>query len=204
RFFLDYHLATSDLTVRLGREANVRVHGAIETDDWEITLAETGLETMTGGRIKAVERYVEGDDFLLTYGDGVSDVDVADLLRFHGTHGLRGGGGPSPPPGRFGELHRGGGRVTSFSEKPSAAPGYVSGGFFVFKREFFARLSGEASQTLEREPLHELAADGELVAYRHEGFWQCMDNSRDYQHLNQMWAEGRAPWLRPRQNRLAA
>jgi len=94
--------------------------------------------------------------------------------------------------------------VTHFSEKPSSAPGYVSGGFFVFKREFFSRLSGDPAQTLEREPLHALAADGELVAYRHEGFWQCMDNSRDYQHLNQLWAEGRAAWLRPRQSRLAA
>jgi glucose-1-phosphate cytidylyltransferase len=204
RFFLDYHLAAADLTVRLGSEPDVHLHGHSELDDWEVTLAETGLETMTGGRVKAVERYVEGDDFLLTYGDGVSDVDVTELLRFHRQHGRIGTVTAIRPPGRFGELQLEGGRVASFSEKPSTAPGYVSGGFFVFKREFFARLSGEASQTLEREPLHELAADGELVAYRHEGFWQCMDNSRDYQFLNQLWAEGRAPWLRPRRSRLAA
>src|SRR6185369_17242257 len=108
------------------------------------------------------------------------------------------------PPGRFGELQIDGGRVSRFSEKPIAAPGYVSGGYFVFKREVFARLSGDPAQILEREPLHELAADGELVAYRHEGFWHCMDNSRDYQHLNQLWAEGQVAWARPRQGRRAA
>jgi glucose-1-phosphate cytidylyltransferase len=203
RFFLDYHLAHADLTVRIGRRSDVVIHER-DIDDWEIVLAETGLETMTAGRIKAVQPYVEGDDFLLTYGDGVSDVDVADLVRFHRRHGRVGTVTAVRPPGRFGELQIDAGRVARFSEKPAAAPGYVSGGFFVFKREFFARLSGEPSEVLEREPLWQLAADGELAAYPHDGFWQCMDNSRDYQHLNDLWAAGDAAWLPPRERRRAA
>jgi glucose-1-phosphate cytidylyltransferase len=204
RFFLDYHLAHADLTVRLGRTSDVTIHDAGECDDWEVVLAQTGEGTMTGGRVKAVERYIEGD-FLLTYGDGVSDVDIPDLVRFHRRHGRLGTVTAVHAPGRFGEMQLDeDSRVAQFSEKPPVSPGLISGGFFVFQREFLSRLSHDPSLILEHEPLRQLAADGELAAYTHSGFWQCMDNSRDHQLLNELWNTGRAPWVRRPQRIRAA
>jgi glucose-1-phosphate cytidylyltransferase len=197
RFFLDYHLHGADLTVDLGKDTPFRIRGGHCSENWEITLAETGLETMTGGRIKAVERYLDGDDFLLTYGDGVSDVDIGALIDFHRRQGRIGTVTAVHAPGRFGEMELDGPIVTDFSEKPPASPGWISGGFFVFKREFLDRLPDDPGLILEREPLWSLARDGELAAYPHHGFWQCMDNSRDYHLLNQLWSEKKAVWLAP-------
>jgi glucose-1-phosphate cytidylyltransferase len=207
RYFLDYQLALSDFTVRLGAGTSVQLHRPGDVEDWEVTLAETGLATMTGGRVKAVEPYLDGDEFLLTYGDGVSDVDLTALVAFHRRHGRVGTVTAVHAPGRFGEMDVDGDVVTQFSEKPPVSPGWISGGFFVFRRDFLDRLPDDPELILEREPLHRLAAEGELAAYRHEGFWQCMDNSRDFQHLNQLHAEGRAAWLAgppPAQSRRAA
>jgi glucose-1-phosphate cytidylyltransferase len=197
QFFLDYHLAHGDLSVHLGRHNSVKVMSRPDCDDWEVTLAETGEDTMTGGRVKSVERFLDGDHFLLTYGDGVSDVDITRLMEFHRQQGRLGTVTAVHSPGRFGEMDLSGPEVTQFAEKPAVTPGWISGGFFVFRREFLKRLSGDPSQILERGPLMDLAADGELAAYRHEGFWQCMDTSRDYQYLNQLWSEGKAKWLPP-------
>lgn len=197
RFFLDYHLHGADLTLDLGEESSCRIRGGHCQENWEVTLAETGLDTMTGARLKAVEPFIEGDNFLLTYGDGVSDIDVNDLLDFHRRHNRIGTVTAVHAPGRFGEMELDGPIVTDFSEKPPLTPGWISGGFFVFKREFLDLLSNDPGLILEREPLRQLARDGELAAYPHRGFWQCMDNSRDYQHLNQLWDEKKAVWLTP-------
>ena len=187
RYFLDYHLAGADFSLRLGRPAEARVHGADTAEDWHVTLAETGLDAMTGCRVKRAEKYVTGDTFLLTYGDGVADVDVRRLLAFHQAHGKVGTVTAVQPPGRFGELELEGRRVAEFSEKPLLARGRISGGFFVFGRAMFDRLEDDPALVFEHEPLMRLARDGELMAYPHDGFWHPMDSSRDYQFLNDLW-----------------
>jgi glucose-1-phosphate cytidylyltransferase len=194
RWFLDQHLSGADFTCRLGEPDGVEIHDSGACERWKVTFAETGLNAMTGCRVKRVEKYVRGDTFLLTYGDGLSDVDIHDLVRFHRRHGRVGTVTAVRAPGRFGEIDIEGQQVVNFQEKPTYAPGRISGGFFVFNREFFARLSDDESLVLEHAPLMGLARDGELAAYLHDGFWHPMDNSRDYHHLNGLWARQEAPW----------
>jgi glucose-1-phosphate cytidylyltransferase len=196
QYFLDYNLAGSDITVELGCGGGARIHSTPQGEDWEVTLVETGLHTMTGGRVKRVEKYIDGDEFLLTYGDGVSDVDVHTLVDYHRRHGGIGTVTAVQPPGRFGEIDLDGTRVVEFNEKPPQSPGRINGGFFVFRREFLDRLGDDPGLVLERRPLFDLARDGQLHAFPHDGFWQCMDNSRDYHLLNQLWDGGQAPWHR--------
>ncbi len=203
RWFLDYHLASADFSFALGRPECVKVHSG-RCEDWRVTFAETGLQAMTGCRVKRIEKYVSGDDFLLTYGDGVGDVDIGELLRFHRQHGRVGTVTAVRAPGRFGEIEIHGRQVASFQEKPVHAPGRISAGFFAFRREFFDRLADDEALVLEHGPLTGLARDGELMAYPHDGFWHPMDNSRDYQHLNSLWASGEAPWASGKQPRRAA
>ncbi|MGB8931149.1 MAG: glucose-1-phosphate cytidylyltransferase [Anaeromyxobacteraceae bacterium] len=195
-FFLNYKAMTSDLTVTLGQHGAVELNGHHDEEDWRVTLAETGEETMTGGRVAAVRKYVEGDEpFLLTYGDGVSDVDVGESIAFHAQHGRVATVTAVRPPGRFGEMMIDGGRVTEFNEKPQATEGFINGGFFVLDgRRIWDYLGDKASTIFEREPLRRLAADGQLVAFPHTGFWQPMDTSREYGMLNDLWATGKAPW----------
>jgi len=194
RYFLDYHLANSDFSFLLGAPEERTLHGTIPEEDWQVTLADTGLETMTGCRVKRIERYVKGDEFLLTYGDGVSDVNLRQLVEFHRGHGKIGTVTAVRPPGRFGEIDLEGHQVTEFNEKPLLARGRISGGFFVFKRRIFERLRDDPGLILEHGPLIQLARDGELMARPHDGFWQPMDNSRDYSYLNELWDNGNAPW----------
>ena len=195
-FFLNYKAMTADLTVTLGQHGAVEVDGRHDEEDWRVTLAETGEETMTGGRVAAVRRYVEGDEpFLLTYGDGVSDVDVGATIAAHRKHGKVATVTAVRPPGRFGEMLIDDGRVTEFNEKPQTSEGFINGGFFVLDGRKVWRYLGEDPKTiLEREPLRGLAADGQLVAYPHTGFWQPMDTAREYGMLNDLWAAGKAPW----------
>jgi glucose-1-phosphate cytidylyltransferase len=194
RYFLDYHLFVNNFSLRLGEPNSVRVHGRAVTEDWQITMVETGARAMTGARIKRIERFIDGDSFLMTYGDGVADVDVHQLLRFHRSHGKLGTVTAVKPPGRFGELDLAGDRVAEFVEKPQNAGGWISGGFFVFQRELFDRLPNHENLVLENEPLKQLSASGELMAYRHPGFFHPMDSSKDFRFLNELWDEGRAPW----------
>ncbi len=200
-FFLNYRAMTTDLTVRLGQERAVEFHAAgnaasAAEEDWNVTLAETGEETMTGGRVAAIQRYVANDDlFLLTYGDGVCDVDIGALIRFHRAHGKVATVTAVRPPGRFGEMGLSGDLVSEFNEKPQATEGYINGGFFVFDaKRAFSYFGTNPKTVLEREPMQRLAKDGELVAYRHQGFWQPMDTLREYLLLNDLWAQGKAPW----------
>ena len=192
-YFLNYEAMNNDFTICLGRQHRVTYHDAHKEQDFHVTLADTGLETMTGGRVKRVEGYIEGDTFMVTYGDGVADVDLRALLDFHHSHGRLATVTTVRPISRFGVLEVGeDGGVTSFAEKPQL-DGWVSAGFFVFNRKFFDYLEGEDC-FFERAPLERLAAEGQLMAYRHEGFFFAMDTYREYEYLNQLWSSGQAPW----------
>lgn len=195
-FFLNYRAMTNDVTVHLGREQGVEIHGHHQEENWSVTLAETGEDTMTGGRVAAIRPWVQNDDlFMLTYGDGVSDVDIGQLVEFHRSHGKIATVTAVRPPGRFGEMSMTDNLVREFNEKPQSAEGFINGGFFVFDtKRVWDYLEGGPSEVFEKEPLRKLAADGQLVAFHHTGFWQPMDTYREYMLLNELWAGGKAPW----------
>jgi glucose-1-phosphate cytidylyltransferase len=194
-FFLNYEARTRDVTVRLGAPQAVEFHGSHGERDWTVTLAETGLDAMTGARVARARRYVDGDEFMLTYGDGVGDVDLDKLLAFHRAHGRVLTVTGVRPPGRFGEIMSAAdGRVTEFNEKPQATAGVISGGFFVCNRRLFDYLPEREDLVFEQEPIRKLVADGQLMVYAHEGFWQPMDTHRDWLLLNGMYERGQAPW----------
>ena len=192
-YFLRYREQIADLTVRLGDPGPPTFHTNGE-EDWEVTLAETGLDTGTGGRIHRVRQYVDTDTFILTYGDGLGSVDIDALVDFHRSHGRIGTVTGVHPTSRYGEMKVADGVVTDFDEKPSTAEGYVSGGFFVFQREFFDYLDDDPELMFERAPLQQLARDGELAVFPHSGFWMGMDTFREFTELNRLWAAGDAPW----------
>jgi glucose-1-phosphate cytidylyltransferase len=195
-FFINYQAMTADVTISLGRNGTLQLHSPPVEEDWVVTLAETGEDTMTGGRVAAIRRYVEPDGtFLLTYGDGVSDVSIPELLAFHERHGKVATVTAVRPPGRFGEMRIEGGQVTQFNEKPQATEGFINGGFMVCdSRRIWDYVGANRQTVFEREPLQRLAAAGELQAYPHTGFWQPMDTPREYGLLNDLWASGKAPW----------
>ena len=183
RYFLDYHLLTSDITVKLGKRDELHVHGRGQDDhdvDWSVTMVDTGTQAMTGARIARARRHIEGERFMLTYGDGVCDLDLKKLEEHHRRHG------------KLATVQ--GERVARFAEKPSASGGYINGGFFVFERGFLDYLATDDDCILESKPLERAAAEGQLHMYPHDGFWHCMDTLRDVNHLNELWASGHAPW----------
>jgi len=192
-YFYHYKMRNSDFTVEL-RSGNIEIHDLKEKSDWKVTLVDTGKNTMTGARVKKIEKYIKGNTFLLTYGDGLADVNIKDIVKFHKKSEKIGTVTGVYPPSRYGELKAAGNRVASFAEKPQSYTRPINGGFFVFEREFFDYLPDREDSILEREPLEKLAADGELSFFEHRGFWQCMDTYRDYQHLNELWEKGKAPW----------
>jgi glucose-1-phosphate cytidylyltransferase len=163
-------------------------------EPWKITLVDTGDETMTGGRVKRIQRYIGDETFMLTYGDGVADINIHELVNFHRKHGKDATLTATQPQGRFGALDLdGNNRVLSFREKPSAEGAWINGGFFVMEPAVFSYIEGDRT-VLEREPLENLTKDGELIAYRHKGFWQPMDTIRDKNHLENLWLAEKAPW----------
>jgi glucose-1-phosphate cytidylyltransferase len=194
-YFLNYEAMNNDFTVCLGRQHAIHFHSGHAEQDFRVCLAETGQDTMTGGRLKRAARYVDSDVFMLTYGDGLADLDISALLKFHRSHGKLATVTSVRPVSRFGVVDLDGqGRVSHFAEKPKA-DGWTSAGFFVFDRKFLDYLEDEGDDCiLERRPLERLAADGELMAYRHDGFFFAMDTYREYQYLNELWAAGKAPW----------
>jgi glucose-1-phosphate cytidylyltransferase len=194
QYFLNYRTIANDFTVTLGQPPNVALVDEDDDVDWTVTLAETGLNTMTGARVKRVEKYLNGDTFMLTYGDGLADIDIGALLRFHRQAGRLVTVTGIHPPSRFGEMYVSGNLVTKFTEKPQVSEGVVNGGFFVCERSFLDYLSADESCVLEQDPLKRVAADGQLAVYMHEGFWQCMDTFREYELLTRLWEEDRAPW----------
>lgn len=190
-YFANYFLHTSDVTINL-RENKLTVHRS-ESEDWKVTLIDTGVDTMIGGRIKRAIPYIEGDAFCLTYGDGVADVDINALVDFHRSHGRLATVTAAQPPGRFGALVLDGARVERFQEKPVGDEGWINAGFFVLSPRVADYIEGD--QTIwEREPLERLAKEGELMAYLHRGFWQPMDTLRDKRQLEELWQSGSAPW----------
>jgi glucose-1-phosphate cytidylyltransferase len=193
-YFLNFEAHQSDVTVELGKHGSVTCHGDLAETGWNVTLVNTGTHAQTGARVKRAARYVEGDRFMLTYGDGVADIDIAALLAFHERAGTIGTVTGVRPSSRFGELLTDGPKVVSFSEKPRTHTGLINGGFFVFERRFFDYLDDHDGCILERDPLERLARDGQLSVYHHDGYWQCMDTQKDVQHLNQLWEKGDAPW----------
>jgi glucose-1-phosphate cytidylyltransferase len=191
-FFANYFLHTADVTIDIANN-EMEVHHA-RTEPWRITLVETGANTMTGGRLRAIRPYLTaGEPFCFTYGDGVADIDVAALLAFHASHGLRATITAVSPPGRFGALEFDMHKVTNFREKPAGDGGVINGGFFVADPSVLDLVSGP-EVIWEAGPLEALATGGELAAYRHEGFWQPMDTLRDKIYLDSLWNEGKAPW----------
>jgi glucose-1-phosphate cytidylyltransferase len=192
-YFLNYEAANNDFTICLGSRGQIEYHGAHTEQNFRVTVADTGHDTMTGGRIKRIERYIDDDIFMVTYGDGLSDVNFAELLAFHRRHGKLATVTAVQPTSRFGVLEVDDvGGVRSFAEKPKLE-GFTSAGFFVFHRRVFDYLHGDDC-TLEQEPLERLAGEGQLMAYRHPGFWYAMDTYREYKQLNEMWASGKPPW----------
>lgn len=192
-YFLNYEAMHSDVTVQLG-SSKIESHGNHQESDWTVTLAETGEASLTGARVKRIERFIQDDAFLLTYGDGVGDIPIDRLLAFHRQHGKLGTMTAVRQPSRFGTVVAQDSQVVKFLEKSSQGQGLVNGGFFVFQREFFDYLSDEDGCVLEREPLERLARDGQLMMFEHAGYWQCMDTYRDWQVLDEAWCQGRAPW----------
>jgi glucose-1-phosphate cytidylyltransferase len=192
RWMLEYSSLQGDLTVSF-KDGEVKVLEG-EREDWTVSLVDTGVATMTGGRIKRLAPHVGAQTFMVTWGDGVADLDVPKLLDFHRGHGKLATVTAVRPPARFGELTLDDeGTVTTFAEKPQLAEGWINGAFFVLEPGVFDYIDGDMSQW-EREPLERLAAEGQLMAYRHEAFWQCMDTLRDKVLLEQLWASPQPPW----------
>lgn len=191
RYFLDYYNLNGSISIDFSN-GKVKVHNK-ECEKWLVHLVDTGPETNTGGRVKRLESWVGDETFMLTYGDGVSDIDLANLVRFHRSHRGLATVTAVRPPARFGGLLLEGESVPRFTEKPLAAEGWINGGFFVFEPGFFEYLRGD-STSLESDALEHLAADGKLAAYKHEGFWQCMDTLRDVRTLEALWQTATPPW----------
>ncbi len=190
-YFANYFLHMSDVTFDIAKNKMEVHHNDVEP--WRITLVDTGEDTMTGGRLKRIKDYVNQEDFCFTYGDGLGDVDISKLINFHRTSGRLATVTATQPPGRFGALKLDGRRVTGFSEKPQGDGGWINGGFFVLSPQVIQYIDGD-STIWERQPMERLAAEGQLSAYVHTGFWQPMDTLRDKNHLEDLWSSGRPPW----------
>ena len=191
RFFLDYYTLKGNMSIDLAT-------GEIETKDresenWKVNLIETGANSMTGGRIKRIETHLKDATFMVTYGDGVGDIDIKKLLEFHKSHGKLATVTAVRPPARYGELLFNEDDTVNFSEKPQTGEGWINGGFLVFEPKVLDYLTGDSS-VMEKDALENLAKEGELVAYKHYGFWQCMDTIRDKNYLESVWQKGDAPW----------
>ncbi len=190
-YFANYALHTADVTFDL-RRGEMEVHRS-ETEPWRVALIDTGEQTMTGGRLQRVLPFLDGGPFCFTYGDGVADIDLKALIDFHNSHGREATVTAVQPPGRFGALDIEGDLVTDFEEKPRGDGAWMNGGFFVLSPDIARHLKGDET-VFEQEPMRELAREGQLACYRHEGFWQAMDTLRDRNHLEQLWSSGEAPW----------
>jgi len=190
-YFLHYRTLNSDFTVSLV-DGSVTTHQLNEVD-WNVTLVDTGLQSMTGGRVKLMKHYIGNETCLITYGDGVSDINLDQLITFHKSHGKMVTVSAVHPGARFGELKMKDDQVITFQEKPQTGQGWINGGYFVIEPEFFDLIQDDKT-ILEREPLERVAQNGELMAFHHHGFWQCMDTKRDRDNLEKFWNSGKAPW----------
>jgi len=189
-YFLNYYHHQSDLTIQLKTGA---VKANNKGEDWTVHLVDTGLNSMTGGRLARIKDMLKDQTFMLTYGDGVADIDIKKLLEFHKSHGKIATVCAVRPVARFGGMSFDDNKVIEFKEKPQTGEGWINGGFFVFEPKFLDYLNGDET-VLEGEPLENLAKDGQLMAYKHPGFWQCMDTARDRQLLEKLWEDDKSPW----------
>lgn len=192
-YFYNYEFINNDFTIELG-DNNIEIHSGHGEKGWRITLADTGDKALKGARLKRVEKYVDGDQFMMTYGDGVANVSIHSLLAFHHTHGKLATVTGINPASRFGELKIRGNQVESFSEKPRISSKLISGGFFVFNKGIFDYLSAHGECDLEIGALEKVANEGQLMVYKHRGYWACMDTLRDMDYLNKLWNEKKAFW----------
>jgi glucose-1-phosphate cytidylyltransferase len=193
-YFLNYRNLKSDFLLDLERN-QVESLGNPDFEKWKITFAETGLNSNTGARVYRVKKYLESEEyFALTYGDGIANLDIHELVKFHKSHGRLMTVTGVRPPGRFGELEIDNDRVVGFNEKPQASGGWISGGFFICSSKIFKYLNSNEDLIFEREPIEKITRDGELMVFKHDGFWHPMDTSREYQLLNELWNSGEAPW----------
>jgi glucose-1-phosphate cytidylyltransferase len=193
RYMAEYASLATNMTVDLATGAVESHEQHHEPEDWRVTMIDTGRHTETGGRMLKVAPYLDGGTFMMTFGDGVADIDVTDLIAFHHSHGKLATLTAVRPPARFGHVELAGDQVVEFSEKPQVGEGWINGGFFVLEPEVLDYIEGEDTH-FQREPLERLALDGQLMAYRHSSFWQCMDTLRDKLLLQQLWDSGTAPW----------
>ena len=194
-YFYNLRITGSDFTIKLNPNHKPEYFNTSEDTDWEITFVDTGEDTLKGGRIKRLEKYIQSDNFHLTYGDGVSNVNINDIVQFHKAHNKIGTVTAVRPPSRFGAMTMEGDFVTEFEEKPQMRTGYINGGFFVFKKSMLSYLDTSEECDFEFGALQEIAKDSNLKAFRHDGFWQCMDNIRDRDYLNKLLSAGQAPWI---------
>lgn len=192
-YFLNYLTLNYDFTIHLV-DGKVTFRNKENNIDWNITLVDTGLKAMTGARIKRIEKFIDSDTFMLTYGDGVSNINLKKLLAFHKAHGKIGTISGVLPFSKFGELNIKGTKVVDFKEKARFKSNYVNGGYFVFSKKFFKYLTDDDNCVLEKDPLEELAKDGQLMTFKHNQFWQCVDTIRDLESLNNLWNNRTAPW----------
>ncbi len=191
-YFINYRTLNADFTINLST-GDLEEHG-YDNNNWKITLLDTGLETMTGGRLKRTGKFLNNEPFMLTYGDGLSDINIDQLLNFHNSHGRMVTVTAVRPIARFGELMIDNGIVKTFKEKPQMNQGWINGGYFIMKPEFLELI--EDDQTiLEKEPLEKACKMGELMAYSHDGFWQCIDTKRDLDMVTELWDRNQAPWV---------
>ncbi len=191
-YFSRFNQNNGDFTVDL-KSGEIRFENC-PYEDWRVTLADTGLDTLKGGRIKRVEKYVDSDVNMLTYGDGVADIDIKALFEFHKLHGKLVTVTGVKPPSLFGEIIEEKGKVITFEEKPQTSKGLINGGFMVFNKKLFKYLTTEKDCDFEFGPMEKLAREGQVMTYKHEGFWECADTVRDVEHLNKLWAAGNAVW----------
>ena len=192
--FYNYDILNNDFTVEFGQHKNIEFHATHDEMDWRITLVDTGERAFKGARLKRIEKYVNSDIFMVTYGDGVANININDLVEFHKNHGKIATLTGVKPPSRFGTLLVNGNEVIEFNEKPQASGGLINGGFFVFNKRLFDYLSDDDLCDLEIGALDKLAKEGELMVYKHTGDWACMDTVRDLEYLNHLWSSDRAFW----------
>lgn len=193
-YFLNYEIMNNDLTLNLGDTNQIQVHGAHQENDWQVTLVDTGENAQTGARVKRIKKYIDEDIFMLTYGDGISQINIQDLVKFHKSHNKIGTMTGVHPASRYGEISTENHLITVFNEKPQTTEGLINGGFFVFNREFFDYLDSDENCILEAEPLEKLVADEELMLYKNDGFWQCVDTYRELELVNSIWKQPNPPW----------
>jgi len=195
-YFYNHRISASDFTMKMNPGEEPQFLNFSDEQDWEITFVDTGLNTLKGGRIKRIQEYIKSDKFHITYGDGVCDVDIDSLVRYHDSHDGIGTVTAVHPPSRFGEMSIVNGKVEKFDEKPQMDEGYINGGFFIWNKKVFDYLSDDESCDFEFGPMQKLVSENQVFAYKHDNFWQCMDNIREKHYLDKLISQGKAPWIK--------